>query len=811
MIKKTIPGASCASPVVLSLAIVAMVLTASPVLGQGLEEVIVRARKKEEKLQQVPIAVTAVSGAEIALYGMDSLQEIGTRIPALQMHAGGSGQGGAIWFRGIGAQATAGAFESSLAFNVDGAVVTTPRIIQNSFFDVKGFEVLKGPQPTSFGKAATAGVISLSSNNPTDEFEGKLLVSYEAEQDSTIVDAVISGPVSKTLNARLAARTKSTDEMIENIAPGVTNPNRGEDSTDLRLTLDFQATAKLNLNLKVSDFNYENDGTLQYTRVLRQGTSYDNPNAVQNTPPGSTGIPDVALLAGGQSRFLNGGIPYSENDTTVARLQANYQFNDDSRLVATISKTDIEDRGADNYGLDFIGRTSASLNQFDITSLELRLESVLNDRASYMVGGYYEDHNQLFDAEQFIGLGSLVGGGVFGVTPTTSGFESALHDVQKIHDTDSKVKSLFGQFEFDVSERLKLILGGRYTDVSKNGTITVPYVHDFVIDLGTNPAYAAAVAGLLIGDPAFGPAVQSFFGGAPNTRDNGRVVSPKIIYEDSDTNLEAIVDYSITDQQRLYVAYKEAFKPGGIDNSVVAWNSDIPSGPANSWDEVVFDSENVTGYELGYKSFLLDRRLRINAVLYNYNYKNFQVQTFNSASFSFSTGNAGKVSSQGLEVDFDYAPAGLESVRFRGSLAWDQSEFDEFTNRELGTTLDGRRLAHTPKFSANLGANLQRPVGATDWQLQVAYNFRYSGEYFTENSRLIDLQQDAFITHDLVVGLSSPSRAWDLSVAAINLSDEIYTVYSNIVPGITEVGSEADLAVRENVGRNILVALSYHF
>ena len=134
-------------------------------IGEGvrqLEEITVTARKRAESLQDVSVAVASVSGETIEAYNFDQIDEIATRIPNIKIQAGGAGQGGGLFFRGIGSNPNAGAFESSLALNVDGAVVSTARIVQNSFFDVESFELLKGPQALYFGKAATGPNTPLS-------------------------------------------------------------------------------------------------------------------------------------------------------------------------------------------------------------------------------------------------------------------------------------------------------------------------------------------------------------------------------------------------------------------------------------------------------------------------------------------------------------------------------------------------------------------------------------------------------------------------------------------------------------------------
>ncbi|MEM9533981.1 MAG: TonB-dependent receptor, partial [Pseudomonadota bacterium] len=177
--------------------------------------------------------------------------------------------------------------------------------------------------------------------------------------------------------------------------------------------------------------------------------------------------------------------------------------------------------------------------------------------------------------------------------------------------------------------------------------------------------------------------------------------------------------------------------------------------------------------------------------------------------FSFVTDNAGRVDSEGLEVDFAYLPTSVEGLTVSGSLAWDQSEFDEFTNAETGVVLDGRRLGQSPEWSGTLGAEYFRPLAGTGWDLTLSYLLSYSGDYFVENSRLIDYQQDAFTTHDLALRLGHQN--WEFTLAGVNLTDEIYAVFGNISPGVNRQDAEADLAIQENVGRLVTASVSYRF
>lgn len=849
--------------------VLAAVLAGEPVFAQ-LEEIIVTARKREESLQDVPIAVSAVSGDTIEKFDFDNIREIGRRVPQLQIHSGGSGQGGAIWFRGIGAQSGSGAFDSSVAFNIDGSVLNSPRILQNSFFDIQGFELLRGPQPTYFGKSATAGVVSLRTKNPTEKFEASIAASYDFETESTALEGIISGPLSETFGARFAVRDKSTDKQFVNIAPNVANPNRGEESTDARLTLDWQATDAFNLNLKYSTFAYENDGQLQYFRLQQVGDVV-NSSGAQSPPPGQTFNPDPSFFAGTTSTYFRDGVPYQETDTTHGRLQATWDLQEAMTITAILSKIDIESEAMDNFtfrpGAPGI---NAPRDELDIATAEIRLQGDIGDRVRYTVGGYYEDHTQLFDTEQFIGLAGLGATGgvpalpdgaggfipVSGATYTpvfasTSDYVGAIFDTRKIHSTDSEVTSIFASVEFDITDRLTASIGGRYTDVSREGTITVPFVSDFIIDLAsvtdvvdvTDPdgsvvtrtvlPYAAAIAaglqnnpfpntplGLLspvyVGTPfenfTSAQLVAGIFGGACDTR-LGPCVTPVLNFEDSDTNVEVILDYAIDDNQSIFVAYKEAFKPGGIDNSITAWNDDIVTLSNDSAGDVLFESETVDGFEIGYKSVLADQQLRLNALLYNYTYEDFQVQTFQNSTFQFRTGNAGKVTSRGLEVDFDYAPANIEQLDIYGAFSFDDSEYDQFITPEDANDLSGRRLGLNPEFAANLGFTYEIPLSAS-LDLTLGYNFRYSGKYFTENLRPEgdEYVQDAYSIHDLVLSLAPGDRDWSVTLSAVNIGDEIFTVYSTDAVGQGSVPlAERDKGVRESAGRLLTLRLKYNF
>ncbi|MEK9624429.1 MAG: TonB-dependent receptor plug domain-containing protein, partial [Halieaceae bacterium] len=190
---------------------------AFPALAQegasgGLEEVVVTARKREESLQDAPLTVTAYNAKRIAEYDITSLERIQQVTPQLYVGRVSNGSGAQITMRGIGASAaTSIGIEQSVAVVMNGAYYGQGRVLNEGMFDLGQIEILKGPQSLFFGKNATAGVISLTTAKPTEEWEINANVGYEFETEQTRVEGIVSGPLSDTVGIRLAIRESQMD------------------------------------------------------------------------------------------------------------------------------------------------------------------------------------------------------------------------------------------------------------------------------------------------------------------------------------------------------------------------------------------------------------------------------------------------------------------------------------------------------------------------------------------------------------------------------------------------------------------------
>ena len=226
-----------------------------------IEEVLVTARRRQETLQDVPVTVAALTEQDLDRYNISTLTEASKLVPNFSIFHGGSGNGSNVILRGIGSSSISAAFDQSVAINVDGVVINIGRFIHNAYMDMGQIEVLKGPQSLYFGKSATAGVVSITTNDPGQEFEAEAMVGYETEHDQQYFEGVISSPITDTLGARLAIGYTKSDELFKNLVPGVANQFRGEDAANARLTLVWEPNDVFKSRLKYAFSEYNNDGS----------------------------------------------------------------------------------------------------------------------------------------------------------------------------------------------------------------------------------------------------------------------------------------------------------------------------------------------------------------------------------------------------------------------------------------------------------------------------------------------------------------------------------------------------------------------
>ena len=184
----------------------------SPIATAQIEEIVVTARGVEQSVRDIPVAITTVDEEQMRNLSLKTLEDIASVTPQLDIIRASSGSGTSISIRGIGSTSTSIGIEQSVAVILDGVYYPQGRVINEGMFDARQVAIMKGPQALYFGKNATAGVLSMESNNPGDELEIEGKVGYETEQEQTAIEAIISGPITDTLGMRLAIRATDMDD-----------------------------------------------------------------------------------------------------------------------------------------------------------------------------------------------------------------------------------------------------------------------------------------------------------------------------------------------------------------------------------------------------------------------------------------------------------------------------------------------------------------------------------------------------------------------------------------------------------------------
>ncbi len=744
-----------------------------------IEEVIVTARQQEETLQDVPVTVAAFGEADLDRYNVTKLSEAANMIPNFQIYTTGSGNGSVLRLRGIGSSDISAAFDQSVAINVDGVVVNIGRFIHNSYMDMGQLEVLKGPQSLYFGKSATAGVVSITSNDPGDELEVEGMVGYETEHDRQYFEAVISGPITDTFGARLALGASKADEMWKNLWPGVANEWRGEESENYRLTLVWNPSDLLKLRLKYAYSEYENDGpwaVMEETcpEGAVQPTALPAASAAMVVLPGvddcklnaNTSLNDLhPTLALGLPYGGDDGVPFLEQETHFVSLRGDWEVNENFSLRSVTGYVDLDHIDLEVYDGNAGVFGGEHRNTYESVSQEFILTSHFDGPLNFMLGAYYQDVEQVFEAYQYAFNLALVPN-VLNFNPATVPFSAALgfdttpgaafgpdpatgrgSDYTKIHYLDTEVVSGFVAVYWSITPDLELTAGVRYTEEDKQGRIDLPYFH---------------------------AAAQVFdFGGFD--RVDG------LEFDDDNLSPEIALNYYVTPDVSVYASYKEGFKSGGVDNSALPTAKLNPNSSVfTGFDFLYYDSEEASGFEVGMKGKFLDDSLRLNATAFHYTYEDLQVQLFNSIIIQFETFNASELLTKGIESDLLWLTP-VEGLSLRANMAITDTGYEDDFFNATGENLKGEDAAGNADLAGAIGFTYDFELGR-NWRVDLSADARYNDGY-NWTATLDPYTQDSFWFVDAALRLYSADGRYELSLIGRNIGDKIVAQGGGARPG----------------------------
>ena len=747
----------------LSGAIAAVLLSTSAYASENvLEEIIVPARKQAETLQDVPVTIAALTEADLDRYNITNLVDAAKMVPNMVVAHGGSGNGSNLRLRGIGSSSISAAFDQSMAINIDGIVVNRGRFIHNSYMDMRQLEILKGPQSLYFGKSATAGVISIITNDPGDEFEFELMAGVETEHDGTYYEMIISGPITDTFGARLAIGSTDNDEMFENYSfshdPAVATTGAekwlGDESLNARLTLVWEPTDNFRAKLKYNYSEYENNGGgTMWTEEFcaedsKQPTAIPAASYALALFPGvddckingnTSHVNLIPALRNGLPHGADNGKAFLDQETDMISLTLDWDFSENYSLTSVTGWVDLTHWELDDYSYSSGVFGGLHNNEYESFSQEFRLTSNYDGRFNFQAGLFYQDIEQEFNAFQY----AFNLGAIFGPDPVTGW----AYDYNKNHSLDTEVKSAFFAGYWNVTDKLEITAGARWTDEEKDGHIKIPYMH----------AFAAA----------FGFGAPEFIG--------------PLEFDDDDISPEIAANYYLTDDISIFAAYKEGFKSGGIDNSALptaALNQNAPG--FDGFGFLVYESEKAEGYEFGMKGNFLNGSMRINATLFSFEYSDLQVQLFDSTIIQFQTFNASALETQGLEFDLLWN-TDVEGLTVRSAWAYTDTEYTDDFFTATGENLKGEPGAGNAEITGFIGATYDRGLN-DNWRISLSADARFTDDY-AWTATLNPFEQDSFWTADASIRLYSENGKFEFALIGRNISDEIYIIGGGAQPG----------------------------
>lgn len=765
-----------------------------------LDEIIVTAQKRSENLQDVPISVSAVSGAKIRDAKIERLDELSTFVPNLQINQVVISD--RISIRGIGSGEQAG-FEQSVGTFVDG--IYRGRSVQSrfAFMDIANVEVLRGPQGTLFGKNTVAGALNITTAKPTDSFEGYAGVSYDIDKESLTFNGAVSGPLSENIRGRLAFQTRNQNKgWIENGINGDDYPTL--DEYGVRASLEWDVSPNTMFSLKYEHGDFDSNG-LPYEHVVA------GPYAalgVEGDPDYLINIDSIDLLTGQLDPVLDFGSFQTfkgDSDEFSGTIVHDFAGGGDLTVIGAYSQYDfVRDLDADIAPIALLRFDDDE--SFDQTSLEIRYASDPSKRLSYLFGGFYLNSDLLASGLTYANINTffaLTAGGCAAGDPTTDagtafacGTNAALTPligsltgVQRnaVLHQEAETFALFGQGTWDLSDTLSVTGGLRYTNETKDGEQSV-VAGNYVADDLTASSNPLAVA---VSEQLLEFTSHDFSG---------------LSRKEESVTWSLNGQWDVTENNMLYASASTGFKAGGFNSFYMG----KAAGQGAFADDVDFDEEDAIAFELGSKSRLLDGAAELNIALFHTKYDNLQAAVF-SGDTSFTVENAAKARTQGIEFDGRWRVS--ENLTLTGGGAWTDFEFQSFRNQgctndqfiayrqalftgplgpaAAGLTaadcaaagvndLAGKTSTDTPEFSFNLGVNYVREIG--NYVSELAFDYGYTSSAFRQGDLDPILKSDSINLLNARLGIGPQNDAWRVDLLIKNLANEYEITAGNDVP-----------------------------
>jgi iron complex outermembrane recepter protein len=726
-------------------------------VAAALEEVIVTAQKREQSLQEAPIAMSAFTQSTLEEMKVTNIEGIAGKAPNVIVvpTVGGSVNAG-INIRGASSTVNNLSRDAAVGVYLDGVPIAKASGAIFDVADLERIEVLRGPQGTLYGKNTIGGAINLITAQPTGEFGGKVTATYGSENLRVLRTHIDTPSVGESgegagkVAAKISYFRKLRDGFIENDDPSSEDFDN-QDQWSTRLALNWELNDKFSADYAYDRFELDQRPTaLQVVEVgsygnlplfgpiVRDAYSDDREDSISNDASLQS---DVAIE--GHTLSLNYDIGELGWLGDVA-----IKYIGGYRTLDTESQTDFDGTSADfsRFGL---------YNDFEQTTHELQWVGE-SDSISYVVGAFYYEDEWSTDNPRWNGQ---ILRGMDGVFETNQ------------RDAVDDSTAAFGQLDWRANDWLELTFGLRWTRETKD--VNRLRVTDG-LKRGTSQA-TTPTSGVFVRD-ALGNAVFDGSGNyqALNAKKTFSEVTPMFVST-----------FHLSQDINVYAKYATGFKSGGY-NDVASTNAEFLQG---------FDAETMKTYELGLKSLWFKNRVQLNAAVFYNDYEDYQADVYVPEALGIGVQNAAQAASSGVEIEFSALLT--DDLEFTLNYGYLDFKFDEYLtpdNNDLngnGDTTEvidvkgDRVVPYNMRHNISSGLRYSRDVGFGTALARIDYMFR-DRHYFSGDPNS-SLEPEQYGLWNARVGLDDiplgDDRSLSIDLWCKNLFDKEYIVSGLVFQG----------------------------
>lgn len=784
--------------------------------SRTLQTVTITATKREQTLQDVPVAVSVVDESVIEKAEIVDLGDLQSVVPSLRVSQQQSSSNTNFIIRGFGNGANNAGIEPSVGVFVDGVYRSRSTSQISDLPNLQRVEVLRGPQSTLFGKNASAGVISIVTQKPQFEWGGNVEGTV-SNYNGYRAGAFVTGPLSDTVAFSLGGNFNTRDGYVEDLGDGPDTNERNR--WGIRGDLLWEPNEDLSFRV-IADYDEIDEICCAAANVINGPTGAAilalGGNLVAEDPFSY----EVSYNFGSENLIKNSGIS----------LQGDYDL--DAFTLTSITSYRTSDlstnQDSDFTSADLLGRKSDDV-EIETFTQEVRLTSNGNGPLSWMIGGFYFDEtveieNQLLYGSDIRGYIDILSSGlltslepvVFGV-PSGTFFQPG-QGFTEYYGQDDTSASLFGTIDYEVTDRLTATFGLNYTQVSKDAysnavstdtfaavdlNTAAPFISQataggLLLQAGVNPTDPAAVAAFATAFPTEFATIQATAAGAPGALQQLQFLPPFLNFpnavesgstDDEDTSVTFRLAYDVTDSINVYGSYATGFKAS-------SWNLSRDSRPTPADYALLAQGgllvpnlttgtrfagpEESKVFELGLKGAYSD--FAFNVAIFDQTIEGFQSNVFTGTGFALA--NAGEQSTQGLELDAQWNATDNLLLSFAGTFL--DPVYDSFEESASGD-ISGQKPYGIPEVSTSTAATYTFNVKSYDAFIRGDWQYESESDYFDEpaNQALIGEQKEVS-TFNASAGLTTESglsfTLWGRNI----FNDEYITV---AFPAVAQNGS----------------------